>query len=96
MEAVVGVPAGVLKPYAKGRRVRLPNNLPSIMARLDLSNSDLAELAGVKQPLVARWKAGWVIPTVTTAIRIARCLDVSVEDVWGEVATTQERRNANR
>jgi len=44
----------------------------------------LGKLAGLSQPAVNRLKAGRTEPLVSTALRIARALDVRVEEIWGE------------
>lgn len=50
-----------------------------------LSVADLAKAAELPVSTVARVVAG-TVPTLATAIRLARFLKVSVEDLWGGVA----------
>ena len=51
--------------------------------RLGLTQAELAERAGVSRQLVGGVEAGRHVPSVDAAIRLARALDVSVEDLFG-------------
>ncbi len=51
--------------------------------RLGLTQAELAERAGVSRQLVGGVEAGRHVPSVDAAIRLARALDVAVEDLFG-------------
>jgi transcriptional regulator with XRE-family HTH domain len=53
-----------------------------------LSMSAFAERIGVSQPAVSNWIAGKRLPDVASAAKIARALDVSINEVYSRV--TQE------
>lgn len=50
-----------------------------IQARLDagMTQRQMAERLGVKQPALARWEAGTTMPTLDTLYRLAKALDLT-------------------
>ena len=48
----------------------------------DLSQKDIAILTGLSEPSVSRLIAGKTKPRLTTAIRIARALNVRLEELF--------------
>ncbi len=58
--------------------------LQQVMRFQRLSGHDLAKESGVPDSTVARVVAGGV-PRLQHALRIARCLKVTVEELWGHL-----------
>lgn len=48
-----------------------------------LSGRGLTQLAGVKQSAYSLWEQGKTIPNVHHALRLARALNTTVEDLFG-------------
>lgn len=65
----------------RGARIRL--RLSRIMQQRGITESTLAKLAQTQQPTVNAWKNGSSQPLVLNAIRVARALGTTVEDIWG-------------
>lgn len=61
---------------------KLRNMMKVERARRDLTQADLASLAGVTRRSVNAIEAGRMIPSVLLALRIARALGVSVETIF--------------
>jgi putative transcriptional regulator len=51
-------------------------------AHAGLTQTELARLAGVRQPHIARWERGDHLPRVDSAIRVAAALKTTVEALW--------------
>jgi putative transcriptional regulator len=60
----------------------LQNTLKVQRAMRDLTQADLAIMAGVTRKSVNAIEAGRMVPSVVLALRIAHALDVRVEDVF--------------
>jgi putative transcriptional regulator len=58
------------------------NTLKVERAKRDLTQADLASLAGITRRSVNAIEAGRMIPSVLLALRIARALDVTVETLF--------------
>ncbi len=54
-------------------------------AERDLTQRELAELAGLDQETVRRIEAGLVRPRVRTRFRIAMALGLEAEDLWPDL-----------
>ncbi len=61
----------------------LRNTIKVERAKRDLTQAQLAELAGMTRRSVNAIEAGRMVPSVLLALRIARALDVSVEAIFG-------------
>jgi putative transcriptional regulator len=69
---------------------KLHNMLKVERARRDLTQADLASMAGVTRRSINAIETGRMIPSVLLALRIARALGVSVETIFGLAATSGE------
>ena len=58
------------------------NNLKEIRARLGITQAELAELVGVARVSIVSIEKGHFIPTVETALRIGKALNVPVEQLF--------------
>jgi putative transcriptional regulator len=58
------------------------NTLKVERAKRDLTQADLASLAGITRRSVNAIEANRMIPSVLLALRIARALDVTVETLF--------------
>ena len=63
---------------------RAPNAVNVKMAVKRLRERDLAAAAGATQQQINRIKNGHCYPMTPLGIRIARALDATVEELWGE------------
>lgn len=61
---------------------RLRNQLKVQRAMRDLTQADLAELAGITRRSVNAIEAGRMVPSVLLALKLARALGVSVETIF--------------
>ncbi len=61
---------------------RIENNLPALRASRGISAVTLAEQAGVSRQTIYAMEAGHYIPNTLVALRLARALDVKVEDLF--------------
>ena len=71
----------------------LSNTIKVERAKRDLTQAELAELAGITRRSVNAIEAGRMIPSVMLALRLARALGVSVESIF-ELNGTGERPHA--
>lgn len=62
--------------------VTLRNAIKVQRAMRDLTQADLAALAGVTRRSVNAIETGRMVPSVLLALKIARALDVSVETIF--------------
>ena len=69
----------------RDRQPKLHNNLNVALARKRWSERDLANAVASQQPRINEIKNGRSWPMVPLAIRIARALDTTVEELWGNV-----------
>lgn len=67
-----------------GARVR------SEREKQSLSKSALANKVGISTPYVDKIETGESIPTVDIAGRIAKVLEISLEEIFGEILTSEE------
>jgi putative transcriptional regulator len=62
---------------------KLTNTLKVQRAMRDLTQADLATMAGVTRRSVNAIETGRMVPSVLLALRIARALGVTVETIFG-------------
>ena len=62
--------------------IALRNHIKVQRAMRDLTQANLAELAGVTRRSVNAIEAGRMVPSVLLALRIARALGVTVETIF--------------
>jgi putative transcriptional regulator len=69
----------------------LSNTMKVQRAVRDLTQAELAELAGVTRRSINAIETGRMVPSVLLALRIARALDVRVEELFslGEGAASE-------
>jgi transcriptional regulator with XRE-family HTH domain len=68
----------------------LGRNLHRLRKQRRLTQQQLAELVDVQQRVVSRWETGTVKPHLDHAVRLARVLEVSLDQlVFGEEAAAQ-------
>jgi len=60
----------------------LRNSLKVERAKRDLTQADLAAMAGVTRRSVNAIETGKMVPSVLLALKIARALDVTVETIF--------------
>lgn len=62
--------------------MRLNNRLKEHRARLGVNQQDFGKMTGVSRQTISLIERGDYSPSVTLALKIAKVLDVSVEDVF--------------
>lgn len=62
--------------------MRLNNRLKEHRARIGVNQQDFGKMAGVSRQTISLIERGDYSPSVTLALRIAKALEVSVEDVF--------------
>lgn len=60
----------------------MKNNLQKIRWEKNLSQKTLSQKSGVSQSVISSVENGLTIPNLTTALRLAKALGVSVEDIF--------------
>jgi putative transcriptional regulator len=58
------------------------NNLKEIRTKLGITQAELAERVGVARVSIISIEKGHFIPTVETALRIGKALDVPIEEIF--------------
>jgi putative transcriptional regulator len=58
------------------------NNLKEIRTKLGITQAELAERVGVARVSIVSIEKGHFIPTVETALRIGKALDVPIEQIF--------------
>jgi putative transcriptional regulator len=61
---------------------RVGNNLKEIRTKVGITQAALAELVGVARVSIVSIEKGHFIPTIETALRIAKALNVPVEKIF--------------
>lgn len=61
---------------------RLANRLKMHRAARDLTQADLAELIGTTRKSINAIEMGRMVPSTILALKLARALDVPVEDIF--------------
>lgn len=72
----------------------IPSNLAALRKARGLSTYQLAELSGVKQPLISRYEHRTAPKGLKSALAIAAALRVKVLDIWP--AASPQRRPTPR
>lgn len=62
--------------------MRLNNRLKEHRARIGVNQQNFGKMAGVSRQTISLIERGDYSPSVTLALRIAKALEVSVEDVF--------------
>lgn len=83
------------KDYAR-LKGRWPNALKEYRAKKGLTMQQLSEQAGLHNGAYHEYETGRIQPGATTAICLARVLDCTVEDIWGETKDQLSRRKSSR
>jgi len=65
------------------------NRLKDLMAARDLTQEQLAAMAGLQQSHVSKLVNGKGSPSLNTAAKVASALGVTVEDVWPKEAESK-------
>ena len=60
----------------------LKNRLKEYRARINVNQSELGSMVGASRQTISQIERGDYSPSVTLAIKIARCFDVPVEEVF--------------
>ena len=61
------------------------DNVKRLREQKGLSQSELAVMADISQPMIAQYEKGLKIPTIITGVQLARCLGSTCEEmVFGE------------
>lgn len=60
----------------------MKNNLQKIRWEKNLSQKTLSQKSGVPQSVISSVENGLTIPNLTTALRLAKTLEVSVEEIF--------------
>jgi putative transcriptional regulator len=66
---------------------RLTTTMKVQRARRDLTQAELAELAGVTRKSVNAIETGHMVPSIILALKLAQALGVKVEDLFALAAT---------
>lgn len=61
------------------KSIELVNKIIKTRELLNLSQRELAKISGIKQPALARIESFKTIPKITTLIKIAECLHLSIQ-----------------
>jgi len=69
----------------------LVNKLKEYRARYHLSQTELGNLAGVSRQTISLIERGDYNPSVTLALKIAKILNVTVEDLFSYLEDSQEQ-----
>ena len=69
----------------------LVNKLKEYRARYHLSQTELGNLAGVSRQTISLTERGDYNPSVTLALKIAKILNVTVEDLFSYLEDSQEQ-----
>ena len=60
----------------------MKNNLQKIRWEMNLSQKALSQKSGVPQSVISSVENGLTIPNLATALRLAKALNVTVEDIF--------------
>lgn len=61
------------------------NNLKCLRESLKITQESFAEQLGVTQQAIAKWETGEAMPRADKLPEIAKILNCSIEDLFGEV-----------
>lgn len=65
-----------------GSKMPLKNRLKEYRAKIDVNQSDFGKMVGVSRQTISQIERGDYSPSVTLAIKIAKCFDANVEDIF--------------
>ena len=60
----------------------LKNRLKEYRARINVNQTEMGKLVGVSRQIISQIERGDYTPSVTLALKIAKVLNVSVEDIF--------------
>lgn len=60
----------------------MKNNLQKVRWEKNLSQKTLSQKSNVPQSVISSVENGLTVPNITTALRLAKALGVSVEDIF--------------
>ena len=66
------------------------NRLKEIRLTCNMPQNELAEKAGVTRMTLNRYERSEFLPSIDTALRLARILGVTVQDIWSEDGREKE------
>lgn len=66
------------------------NNLRRVRKAKDLSVEEAAKLTGTTEHAWYKWERGTRSPSIPVARRIAKCLEVSLDELFGDTRSTKE------
>lgn len=69
----------------------MDNKISDLRSYHGVSQRALARRVGISSAAMSAIERGVHVPNVTTAIRIARELKTTVEELWGDTAKKQKR-----
>lgn len=70
--------------HSKPRATSPVSRISAARLAAGMTQGQLAEIVGCKQRDISRWESGQHWPEVRTAIKIARALGKTTEDLFGE------------
>lgn len=62
----------------------LPERLKTLRDELGLTQHQVANILGMKQPVIGRWERGVVTPSLQNAIRLCSVYSVSLDQLCGK------------
>ena len=68
------------------------NRLKEIRIAQNVSQTELAEQVGITRMTLSRYEKSEFLPSVDIALRLARILGVTVQDIWIEDEEAEETR----
>jgi putative transcriptional regulator len=60
----------------------LKNRLKEYRAKIDVNQSEFGKMVGVSRQTISQIERGDYSPSVTLALKIAKCFDANVEDIF--------------
>ncbi len=63
----------------------LPERLKTLRIERGLTQMQLADRLGMKQPMIGRWERGVHPPTLQNAVAVCQALDVSLDELCGRI-----------
>ena len=72
------------KYVAKPKRAKIVNTLEKARIETGYTQQEVANIVGIQKQQYQRYEYGENEPGATTAIAIAKALNSTVEDLWGE------------
>ena len=64
-------------------------NLTNLMSESDINNKTLANIVGVSEEAVRKWRNGLAVPGIDKAIKIAEYFSISIDELLGKRLDTE-------